>query len=96
MIPIKAPEFANAYLIQPSAPVPKVLPLFVTDVVTAPVLVIPVTAVAVPEVAKPRIVLVLMLRVVPVALFLIPTIAAVPPEVDVNVPTFDRLPPDRE
>ena len=67
----------------------------VTEVVFAPVLVMPVTAVTVPDVAQPRNVLLLMLRVAPVALFLIPTIAAVPPVVEVNVPAFDRLPAER-
>src|SRR5438874_216300 len=53
LIPVSAPEFAKAYLIQPRLEVPRALLSLVTDVVIAPVLVIPVTAVIVPEVAKP-------------------------------------------
>ena len=95
LTPVSAPEFAKAYLIQPSPEVPRALPLLLTDDVMAPLLVIPVTAVTVPEVAQPCRELVLILSVVPVAVFLIPTIAAVAPVVEVRVPAFERLAPER-
>ena len=86
LIPVSAPELANAYLTQPSAAVPKALLLLVTVVVTAPVLVIPVTAVTVPPTAQPLRVLLLMLSVVPVAVFLMPTEWPVAPVVEVSDP----------
>ena len=95
LIPVSAPELAKAYLIQPRPDVPRALLSLVTDEVTAPVLVMPVTALTVPEVAQPRRVLLLMLSVAPVAVFLMPTRAAVAPVVEVRVPAFERLPPDR-
>ena len=95
LIPVSAPEFAKAYLIQPRPEVPRALPLLLTDDVTAPLLVIPVTAVTVPEVAQPCSVLLLTLSVAPVAVFLMPTRAAVAPVVEVSVPAFERLAPDK-
>src|ERR1039457_4941608 len=65
-----------------------------TDVVFAPVLVIPVTAVTVPEVAHPPSGLLNIVKVAPVAALLIPTIAAVAPVVEVRTPALDKLAPD--
>jgi hypothetical protein len=92
LMPVSAPELANAYLTQPSAEVPSALLLIATDVVFAPVLVMPVTACAVDEVAKPRSVLVFILNVAPVPEFRIKT-EVPPPVVEVSVPALDRLVP---
>ena len=91
-IPVKAMELANAYRSQPSAAVPSALLFMVIVVVMAPVFVIPVAAVTVPDVAIPRSVLLLIVSVAPVEAFLIPMIAAVAPVVEVRVPLLDRLP----
>ena len=97
-IPVSAPELATAYLIQSRAAVPKKLLSITADGVVpviVPELVIPVTAVTVPEVAKPRNVLFVILSVLPVAAFLIPIINDVLPVDDVSTPALDKFAPDK-
>ena len=95
-MPVKTPELAKAYLTQPtpSPAVPRELVLIVTEVVLAPVLVMPVTVWDVDEVAKLRSVLLLRLRVAPVVAPRMKTDVPTP-VVEVRVPALDRLPPDR-
>src|ERR1044071_7018078 len=83
-IPVSAPEFAKAYRIQPRAAVPSKLLLRVIVPVAAPVLVSPVTACTVEEVAQPRSVLVLRLGLAPVDELRAPTKVAVAPVVEVS------------
>ena len=61
--------------------------------VAAPVLVIPVPACTVDDVAHPRSVLLLRLGLAPVEELRAPTNVAVAPVVEVSVPLFERLAP---
>ena len=64
-----------------------------TEVVTAPLLLMPVTAWLLAEVAQPRRVLLLMDTVAPVELFDMPIKFATPlPVVGVRAPALERLP----
>ena len=94
-MPVKAPELATAYLIQSSEAVPKKFPLSVIVVVIAPVLVIPVTVVTVPDVAQPLNVFPVTVRVAPVDELRIPTMADVAPVEEVKTPALDRLPDNK-
>ena len=92
--PVKVPEFAKTYLTNPRADVPILfVETFTEGVVPVidPDVIIPVTAVTVPETAIPRMVLFDTTKVFPVAVLLIPNAIAVAPVVEASTPDeFER------